>query len=61
MSSKPTRKRIALIAASAAVVTAGTVGAAAAVSGEDDAQQRPIPASELERAEEAALVETRLR
>ena len=58
MSPKPNRKRIALIAASAAVFIAGTVGAAAAVSGDDDAQDRPIPASELERAEQAALEET---
>ena len=58
MNPKLSRKRIALIAASAAVVVAGTVGAAAAVSGDDDAQDRPIPASELERAEQAALEET---
>ena len=59
MNSKLTRKRIALIVAGAAVVTAGTVGAAAAVSGgDDDAQDRPIPASELDRAEQAALDET---
>lgn len=57
MNPKLNRKRVALIAASAAVVTAGTVGAAAAVSGDDD-QDRPIPASELEKAEEAALAET---
>lgn len=58
MSLKKNRKRIALIAASAAVVTAGTVGAATAVSGDDDAQDRPIPASEREQAERAALAET---
>ena len=58
MNPKLNRKRLALIAASAAVVTGGTVGAAAAVSGDDDAQERPIPASELERAEKAALAET---
>ena len=58
MKPKLNRKRIALIAASAAVVTAGSVGAAAAVSGDDDAQDRPIPASELEKAEKAALAET---
>ena len=58
MNPKLNRKRIALIAASAVVVTAGTVGAAVAVSGDDDAQERPIPASELEQAEQAALEET---
>jgi uncharacterized membrane protein YkoI len=58
MNPKLSRKRITLIAASAAVVTAGTVGAAAAASGDDDAQDRPIPASGLEKAEKAALAET---
>lgn len=59
MNSNLTRKRIALIFAGAAVVTAGTVGAAAALSGgDDDAQDRPIPASQLDRAEQAALDET---
>ena len=58
MNPKLSRKRIALIAAGAAVVVAGSVGAAAAVSGDDDAQDRPIPASQLERAEQAALEET---
>jgi uncharacterized membrane protein YkoI len=57
MNPKLSRKRIALVAASLAVVTAGTVGAAAAVSGEDDSPDRPIPASALEEAEEAALAE----
>ncbi len=58
MNPKLTRKRIALIAAGAAVVTAGTVGAAGALTGDDDAQDRPIPASDLDRAERAALEET---
>ena len=59
MNTKLTRKRIALIFAGAAVVTAGTVGGAAALAGgDDDAQDRPIPASELERAKVAALDET---
>ena len=59
MNTKLTRKRIALIFAGAAVVTAGTIGGAAALSGGDyDAQDRPIPASELEQAEQAALDET---
>ncbi len=59
MNPKLTRKRIALIFAGAAVVTAGTVGGAAALSsGDDDAQDRPIPASALEQAEQAALDET---
>lgn len=57
---KPTlnRKRIGLIAASAAVIAAGTAGAAAAAAGDDDALDRPIPASDRERAEQAALAET---
>lgn len=59
MNPKPSRKRLALAFAGAAVVTAGTVGGAAALSGgDDDAQDRPIPASELEKAEQAALTET---
>jgi uncharacterized membrane protein YkoI len=58
MSPKVTRKRAAVIAAGAVVVTVGTVGAAAALSGDDDATERPIPASDLDQAEEAALQET---
>lgn len=58
MNPKLNRKRIAIVIAGAAVVTAGTVGAAGALSGDDDAQDRPIPASELEQAEKAALEET---
>jgi len=58
MNMKPNHKRIAAVTAVAALVTAGTVGAARALSGDDDARDRPIPASELERAEQAALAET---
>ena len=58
MSPKVTRKSAAVIAAGAVVVTVGTVGAAAALSGDDDATERPIPASDLDQAEEAALQET---
>ena len=58
MKPKLNRKRIAIVIAGAAVVTAGTVGAAGALSGDDDAQDRPIPASDLEQAEKAALEET---
>ena len=58
MDPKLNRKRIAMVIAGAAVVTAGTVGAAGALSGDDDAQDRPIPASDLEQAEKAALEET---
>jgi uncharacterized membrane protein YkoI len=58
MNPKLNRQRIAMVIAGAAVVTAGTVGAAGALSGDDDAQDRPIPASELEHAEQAALEET---
>ena len=58
MNPKLTRKRIAMVIAGAAVATAGTVGAAGALSGDDDAQERPIPAADLEQAERAALEET---
>ena len=58
MNSNLNRKRIAMVIAGAAVVTAGTVGAAGALSGDDDAQDRPIPAADLEQAEKAALEET---
>jgi len=52
------RKRVAIVIAGAAVVTAGTVGAAGALSGDDDAQDRPIPTADLDQAEKAALEET---
>ena len=55
---KPIRKRIAVVIAAAAVVTAGTVGAARALSGDDDTHEQPIPTSEREQAEQAALAET---
>ena len=58
MDLKLTRKRLAIVVAGAAVVTAGTVGAAAALAGDDDASDRPIPASELQQAQRAALEET---
>ena len=59
MNTTLTRKRIALIFAGAALITASTVGGAAALSGgDDDDRDRPIPASELEQAEQAALEET---
>jgi uncharacterized membrane protein YkoI len=58
MNPKLNRKRIAVVIAGAALVTAGTVGAAAALSGDDDAHDRPIPAADLEQAEQAALEET---
>ena len=58
MNPKLNGKRIALVIAGAAVVTAGTVGAAGALSGDDDAQDRPIPAADLQQAEKAALDET---
>jgi hypothetical protein len=52
------RKRVAIVIAGAAVVTVGTVGAAGALSGDDDAQDRPIPTADLDQAEKAALEET---
>ncbi|MFI5625560.1 PepSY domain-containing protein [Nocardioides sp. NPDC051685] len=58
MNTNPTRKRIAVVLAASAVVTAGTVGAARALSGDDDTHEQPIPTSERDRAEQAALEET---
>lgn len=58
MTVKLTRRRSALILAGAALTTAATVGAATALSGDDDPEDRAIPASELEQAERAALEET---
>jgi hypothetical protein len=58
MNQKLNRKRTAIVIAGVAVVTAGTVGAAGALSGDDDAQDRPIPASQMKQAEQAALEET---
>lgn len=57
LSMKLSRKHIVIVIAGAAVATAGTVGAAGALS-DDDVQDRPIPASDLEQAEQAALEET---
>lgn len=53
-----TPKRIALVVAGAALLTAGAVGGAVAIAGDDDATDRPIPASDLKQAERAALAET---
>ena len=58
MSPRRTPKRIAVVIASASVLTAGAVGGAFAVAGDDDATDRPIPAVDLEQAERAALDET---
>jgi len=52
------RKRVAAVIAGTTVVTAGAVGAASAMAGDDDATERPIPADDLGRAEDAALTET---
>ena len=57
MESPPTRTRIALVVAGTAVVVGVSVGAAGALSGDDDARERPIPAADLEQAERAALEE----
>lgn len=51
------KNRIALVLAGATVLTAGAVGAAFAMGADDDARDRPIPASDREQAEEAALAE----
>ena len=57
MNTTLTRKRIVLIFAGAALVTVGIVGGAAAFSGGAD-RDRPLPASQLEQAKQAALEET---
>jgi uncharacterized membrane protein YkoI len=53
-----TPKRIAIVVAGAALLTAGAVGGAVAISGDDDATDRPIPAADLKQAERAVLAET---
>ncbi len=53
-----TRKKIALAAGGAAVLSVIAVGSADALSGDDDGPDRPIPASDLAQAEDAALAET---
>lgn len=59
MNISPNRKRIILALAGAGLLTAGSVGGAAALSGgDDDGSDRPIPAGALEQAERAALAET---
>ena len=58
MNLKLTRKRIAVVLASTVALTVGAVGGAFAIAGDDDAQDRPIPAVDLEQAERAALEET---
>ena len=52
-------KKLALTVGGAAAATALVAGGAFAIAGDDDHEQdRPIPAADLERAEEAALQET---
>jgi hypothetical protein len=58
MNLKRTPKRIALLIASTVALTAGAVGGAVAMTGDDDAQERPIPAADLDQAKQAALEET---
>jgi len=58
MNLKRTPKRIALVLGVAALLTAGAVGGAFAIAGDDDAVERPIPAADLDQAERAALEET---
>jgi hypothetical protein len=53
-----TPKRIASVLVGAVAVIVSAVGAASAIGGDDDRQDRPIPASALEQAERAALSET---
>ena len=58
MKLKRTPKRIAVLIASTVALTAGAVGGAFAMAGDDDAQERPIPAADLDQAKQAALEET---
>jgi hypothetical protein len=58
MNLKRTPRRIALLVAATTALIAGAVGGAFAISGDDDATERPIPASDLQQAREAALAET---
>ena len=58
MNMKPTPKRITVVLAAAALLTAGLVSGASAIAGDDDRSDRPIPAADLEQAERAALEET---
>jgi uncharacterized membrane protein YkoI len=52
------RKRTAAVVVGVVAITAGAVGAATALGGDDDADERPIPATERDQAERAALDET---
>jgi hypothetical protein len=58
MNLKLTPKRIAVVLASTAALTVGAIGGAFAIAGSDEEQERPIPASDREQAERAALEET---
>ncbi len=52
-----TKKKLALVIGGAAVATAVVGGGAFAIANDDD-DDRPIPAADLEKAEDAALAET---
>ena len=58
MKLKRTPKRIAVLIASTVALTAGAVGGAFAMAGDDDAHELPIPAADLDQAKQAALEET---
>ncbi len=58
MSLRDAPKRFAVVLGGAAVLTGGAVGGAFAFVGDDDGQERPIPAVSLQKAERAALEET---
>ena len=58
MDTRFTPKRIVIIGSAVVALTLGAVGGAVALSGDDDASERPIPAAELDQAERAALAET---
>jgi uncharacterized membrane protein YkoI len=58
MNLRLTPKRIAVVLASTALLSAGAVSGAFAIAGDEDEHERPIPAADLEQAERAALEET---
>jgi len=57
MSLRRIPKRIAAVIAGTTVATVGAVGAASAIASNDDTE-RPIPAADIQQAEDAALAHT---
>jgi hypothetical protein len=58
MNLKRIPRRMAILLAATTALIAGAVGGAFAIAGDDDATERPIPASDRQQAERAALEET---